>query len=268
MRSESEIYSVLKLIVKDMCTLSFYPKPTEKGAFILTFSRDETPKRSSVEVVKDVERGLIFPKDVLHGGSWLAISERTGRVTCLLNGAFLLHERQLPYRKSRGFVLLESFDYAQPIDFCQQYNLHNIEPFTMLLLENQQFIEFKWDGTQRHIRLLSLSIPQIWSSATLYDPSVQSRRKAWFYNFLDKNIGNVNALDMWQLHKTEQKEEPENGFLMRRPSGVQTVSLTQITISNKVQTIKFQYNELGTNDIQGQYIAFGHANAHHTEGSF
>jgi Transport and Golgi organisation 2 len=249
-----------------MCTLSFYPKPTEKGAFILTFSRDEQPNRSSVEVVKDAQRGVIFPKDVLHGGSWLAMSERTGRVTCLLNGAFKLHERQLPYRKSRGLVLLESFDYDEPIDFCEQYNFHNIEPFTMLLLENKQFIELRWDGLKRHIRLLSQSIPQIWSSFTLYDPSVQSRRKRWFYDFLDKNLGYAHPDDIWQFHKTEQKDDPENGILMRRPSGVQTVSLTQLIISNQSQTIKFQYNELGNKNTDRRQIVFGHAAVLDTEG--
>ena len=240
-----------------MCTLSFYPKPTERGGFILTFSRDEAPSRSSVEVIKDPKRGLIFPKDALHGGSWLAMSERTGRVTCLLNGAFTLHERQLPYRKSRGLVLLESFDYAHPRTFCKGYDFDNIEPFTMLLLENQSFIEFRWDGTRRHIKELSLSIPQMWSSATLYDPSVQSRRKGWFYDFLSENNGFVHQTDLWQFHKTERPDEPENALLMRRATGVQTVSLTQIIISNHLQTIKFQYNELRNRNNIRHDLAFG-----------
>ena len=240
-----------------MCTLSFYPKPTERGGFVLTFSRDEAPSRSSVEVIKDPKRGLIFPKDALHGGSWLALSAHTGRVTCLLNGAFALHKRQLPYRKSRGLVLLESFDYAHPIDFCELYDFDTIEPFTMLLLENKAFIEFRWDGTQRHIKQLSLSIPQMWSSATLYDPSVQSRRKGWYYDFLQDNNGFVHQTDLWQFHKTERLDEPENALLMHRPSGVQTVSLTQIIISNQLQTIKFQYNELGNQNNVRHEFTFG-----------
>ena len=248
-----------------MCTLSFYPKPTEKRGFILTFSRDEAPSRSSVEVIKDPKHGLIFPKDALHGGSWLAMSARTGRVTCLLNGAFELHKRQLPYRKSRGFVLLESFDYKQPMDFCELYDFDNIEPFTMLLLENQSFIEFRWDGTRRHIKELSLSIPQMWSSATLYDPSVQRRRKGWFYDFLQDNNGFVQPTDLWQFHKTERPDEPENALVMQRPTGVQTVSLTQIIISNQVQTIKFQYNELGNRNNFRHEFAFGQSPVHALE---
>lgn len=248
-----------------MCTLSFYPKPTERGGFILTFSRDEAPSRSSVEVIKEAERGLIFPKDVLHGGTWLAMSERTGRVACLLNGAFTLHERQLPYRKSRGLVVLESFDYTHPKTFCELYDFDNIEPFTMLLLENQSFIEFRWDGTQRHIKELSLSVPQMWSSATLYDPSVQSRRKGWFYDFLQQNNGFLDPTDLWQFHKTERPDEPQNALMMRRPTGVQTVSLTQITISNQLQTIKFQYNELGNRNNVCHKFTFGLAPIHTVE---
>jgi hypothetical protein len=242
-----------------MCTLTFYPKPTEKGAFIFTFSRDETPNRSSVDIVKDAERGLIYPKDVLHGGSWLAVSERTGRFTCLLNGAFEGHKRQLPYRKSRGLVLTESFDYQQFIDFCEQYNFDNIEPFTMVSLEKNIFIEFRWDGIKRHIRPLALSTPQIWSSCTLYDPSVSSRRKGWFYEFLRKKTDILSAVDLWKFHKTPNLIEPENGILMQRNSGVQTVSLTQLTISNDLQTIKFQYNELGNKEIYRREFSFGHA---------
>ena len=77
-----------------MCTFTFYPKPNGKG-FILTFNRDEMPARSTVEIIQDTERGLIYPKDVLHGGTWLALSPQTGRFTCLLNGAFERHERHL-----------------------------------------------------------------------------------------------------------------------------------------------------------------------------
>ncbi len=242
-----------------MCTLSFYPKPTESGEFVLTFSRDETPNRSTIEVVKDEKRGLIYPKDVLHGGSWLAMSTQTGRFTCLLNGAFECHVRQLPYRKSRGLILLESFDYQHFTDFCAQHNLDNIEPFTMLSLEKNTFMELRWDGTKKHIRPLALSTPQIWSSATLYDPSVQKRRKAWFYEFLRKKTTVLSAKDIWQFHKTPNLDEPFNGFLMKRPSGVQTVSLAQLTISNTFKIIKFQYNELGNRDLYQQQCAFGQA---------
>jgi hypothetical protein len=240
-----------------MCTLTFYPKPTEKGAFIFTFNRDETPNRSSVDVISDPKRGLIYPKDVLAGGTWLAMSEKTGRFTCLLNGAFECHQRQLPYRKSRGLVLLENFDYPQIIDFCEQYDFEKIEPFTMILLEKSVFIELRWDGNKRHIRQLALSTPQIWSSSTLYDAAVQSRRKGWFYEFLRKKMDVLTAVDLWQFHKTRHSEEPTNGFLMQRPSGVQTVSMSQISISNQLQTIKFQYNELGNKDIHRQQFAFG-----------
>jgi hypothetical protein len=242
-----------------MCTLTFYPKPIEKGGFILTFNRDETPNRSSVEVITDEKRGLIYPKDVLHGGTWLAMSTQTGRFTCLLNGAFELHKRQLPYRKSRGLVVLESFDYAHPIDFCEQYDFDNIEPFTMILLEKHVFVEFRWDGTKRHIRPLSLSMPQMWSSATLYTPPLQKRRAGWFYAFLRKKMPPITAADIWNFHKTRNSDEPENGFVMQRGSGVQTVSMTQLTISNQLEKMKFQYNELGNPSLYCQEISFGNA---------
>jgi hypothetical protein len=55
-------------------------------------------------------------------------------------------------------------------------------------------------------------------------------------------------------------DEPENSILMYRPTGVQTVSITQMIISNHSQTIQFQYNELGNKDIQHRQLTFGEAN--------
>lgn len=168
-----------------MCTLTFYPKPDLSGA-ILTFNRDETPNRSSVEIVEDDARGLVYPKDRLRGGTWLAMSRETGRVTCLLNGAFELHKRVLPYRKSRGWVVLESFDYPDIQDFFNDYDLQNIEPFTLISGENAVFFEFRWDGTRRFYKKIDPMQPHIWSSATFTPPSVQTRRNAWFDTFLRK----------------------------------------------------------------------------------
>lgn len=239
-----------------MCTLSLYPKPTNEG-FILTFSRDEMPNRSSVEIIKDTERGLIYPKDVLHGGTWLAVSQTTGRFTCLLNGAFNIHVRQLPYRKSRGLVLLESFNYSNIEDFWRTYDLSNIEPFTMISGENNHFFEFRWDGFTRHKRQINSQKPEIWSSCTLYNSEVRSKRETWFSTFLKSKKEGLDAAHLWLFHQTPHKEKPENGILMHRPKGPQTVSITQLNYLFSSQTIDFQYYELGEHNISHHQIPYG-----------
>jgi hypothetical protein len=234
-----------------MCTLTFYPKPNNDG-FILTFNRDEMADRSTVDIIQDSKRGLIYPKDALHGGTWLALSQRNGRFTCLLNGAFERHERRLPYRKSRGLMLLESFEYDDVLDFCKQYDLTNIEPFTMITGQDDVFYELRWDGAARHILLLDRHKPKIWSSCTLYNAAVRSQRAQWFSSFLkNKNIKKP-ASDLWQFHETARPEAPENSILMRRETGPSTVSITQLNFISSSQIIDFQYYELGK-----------HVNHHH-----
>ena len=239
-----------------MCTLSFYPKPKNEG-FILTFSRDEMPNRSSVDIVHDAERGLIYPKDALHGGTWFAVSQLNGRFTCLLNGAFEIHKRQLPYRKSRGLVLLESFEALDIEDFWDNYDFSNIEPFTMISGENNHFLELRWDGNKRHLRQLDNRKPEIWSSCTLYNQKIRSARATWFSDFQKSKNGVLEAAHLWQFHQTPHKEEPENGILMRRPSGPLTVSVTQLNYYFSSQNIDFQYNELGDSNISHHQIPYG-----------
>jgi uncharacterized protein with NRDE domain len=240
-----------------MCTLSFYPKSDNNG-FVFTFNRDEMPDRSTVEIVNDAERGLIYPKDALHGGTWLAFSPANGRFTCLLNGAFERHERVLPYRKSRGLVLLESFNYADISAFWDNYDWANIEPFTMISGQDNQFLEIRWDGNMRHMRQIDVKKPQIWSSATLYNHAARSQREKHFSKFLTLQKDKIEASDLWQFHQIPDAENPEMGILMRRPLGQPcTVSISQITYSILPQTIEFQYYELREHKISKHQFLYG-----------
>jgi hypothetical protein len=239
-----------------MCTLSFFPKSDNSG-FILTFSRDEMMSRSTVELVHDELRDLVYPKDALYGGTWLAMSKRNGRLTCLLNGAFERHERILPYRKSRGLVLLESFDYADMLDFFEDYDFENIEPFTILTFQNDEIFEFRWDGKQGYVKKLDAQSPHIRSSCTLYNEAVRHEREVWFSDYLAQKNNKILASDLWQFHKTKNEEAPEKGILMSRPLGPSTVSITQLNYSFSSQLIDFKYYELGNHDISHHQFAYG-----------
>ncbi len=239
-----------------MCTFTFYPKPNDNG-FILTFNRDEMPARSSVEIIQDTKRGLVYPKDALHGGTWLALSPQNGRFTGLLNGAFERHERLLPYRKSRGLMLLESFECAEMLDFWVIYDLTNIEPFTMITGQDNTFLELRWDGIERHILHLDKDKPKIWSSCTLYNSDIRSQREQWFSDFLNNKNIRKPATDLWAFHQTPKIDEPENGILMQRSSGPCTVSISQFNYFYSSQIIDFQYYELGKHDINHQRFAYG-----------
>jgi hypothetical protein len=227
-----------------MCTLTFYPK--KNGDLIFTFNRDEQPKRSSVTVVADKNEGIIYPKDSLHNGTWLVADTRKKRVTCLLNGAFTLHERQLPYRKSRGLVVLDSARFEHIDAFFTFYDFDNIEPFTMVVWERDTLSVARWDGTLIHIEKPNPKYPHIWSSCTLYDTNMQKERAYWFTEWqAELSKSEANPADLWKFHHTGGQNDPENALCMTRQTGVKTVSASQIILTEN--NLKFLYYEFRNN---------------------
>ncbi|MFW0694651.1 hypothetical protein ACN091_10365, partial [Aliarcobacter butzleri] len=84
------------------------------------------------------------------------IAMTTGLTACLLNGAFVAHTPQPPYKHSRGLVVLDAFDYVSIDSFINQYSFTGIEPFTLLLAETdrlsgQRLVELRWNGRRLFI---------------------------------------------------------------------------------------------------------------------
>lgn len=246
-----------------MCTVTYLPW---RDGFILTHNRDEAPTRSPWHISRE-KRGsdtLIFPKDIKAGGGWVAAA-RSGRVACLLNGAFLKHQHQPPYRRSRGLVLLDFFDWPHPDDFFTRYDLEDIEPFTFLFFSAGRITELRWDGAQRHLRHLSHTEPHFWCSATLYPPPMQTLREQVFRQWLaryytlpaatlpsistppstvHRPLSAVHRLPsaVHRLHETGSVGDPENDYVMNRGGRVCTVSITQILFRER--QIRMRYSEL------------------------
>lgn len=209
-----------------MCTVTYIG--TENQNFILTSNRDVPAARSSPEIMENEQTGqqLIYPKDAQAGGTWIAMSS-TGRVVCLLNGAFIKHPLKLNYRKSRGLLVLESFDYPDAEAFFQDYNFEGIEPFTFLIFDKNRFWEMRWDEQRTHIKELDIAGKYMWSSAPLYDAAARKRREAWFDRWLNDtpSFTQDNIID---FHLNGGEKDDWNGFIMNRFNIVQTVSNTSI----------------------------------------
>ncbi|MFH4964934.1 NRDE family protein [Gaetbulibacter sp. M235] len=209
-----------------MCTVTIIPQG--KNDFVLTSNRDEAPNRVSlapnIYTVKGTK--LLFPKDVISGGTWIGVSEKS-RLVCVLNGGFELHKRQSNYRLSRGVVasnFLVSEDIVTTID---SYNLDNVEPFTMVIADwniNLKFYELVWDGNIKHVSELPLE-PKIWSSSTLYNSVMKQERYSWFDAFKLKQ--ELNAESVLKFHKTAGKNNDDYGVIMDR-GFVKTTSITQV----------------------------------------
>lgn len=232
-----------------MCTVTIIPKG--KNDFILTSNRDEAPNRISLAPDFYTIEGanLLFPKDELAGGTWIGISNRN-RMICVLNGAFVRHERQAKYRLSRG-VVAKDFMIAEIIEnTLESYNLIDIEPFTMVIAdwnETLKFYELVWNGTDKHVRLLP-NEPKIWSSSTLYSNEMKAERLHWFNAF--KNENELSASSLLEFHKTAGKDNMDYGVVMDR-GFVKTTSITQIHKVGDAVDMRFEslHNKTVTNTV-------------------
>ena len=111
-----------------MCTVSFV---YSQDKIIITSNRDEKVIRpNAIPPKKHTINGksIFFPKDPKAGGTWFAV-DVYGTVLVLLNGAEEKHEVKLPYRKSRGLIVLDIISSESPKDFWSQIDLENSNPF-------------------------------------------------------------------------------------------------------------------------------------------
>ena len=221
-----------------MCTVSYIPGKRE-GSFTLTSNRDEKLFRPTLapQVYTFENRKLAFPKDEKAGGSWIAANNR-GRVCCLLNGAFVAHEKKPVYAQSRGNVLIEvAVSPKIPEHFFIEKDLAEVEPFTIVSVEQHEnnishFSEFVWDGAQKYFRVLNPGKPYIWSSVTLYNKEQRNLRREWFSRFITEKNGSISPESIFDFHAGTHTVDHTINVVMEREGGLKTVSITQVIPEN------------------------------------
>jgi len=234
-----------------MCTVTYIPQPG--GQFVLTSNRDENAARSPQHLDTETVAGatLLFPRDTAAGGTWIAASD-FNRVACLLNGAFVKHQHRPPYKRSRGTMVLDFFRFANAHSFFAGYDFEGMEPFTLILVDNGQPWELRWDGLQTHVKKLDPQGHYLWSSATLYPGEVGELRQQWFLDWLNgrQDFSRAAILD---FHRTGGQGDDWNGFIMNREGKVQTVSITQI-VKNEGD-ISLEYHDLLRDQVKNAQVA-------------
>lgn len=225
-----------------MCTVSFV---NSNGKYIITSNRDEKVAREKaiepkIHLLND--KKIFFPKDQKAGGTWYAVDDKA-HIIVLLNGAKEKHELKTSYRKSRGLIVLDLISSESVILSWQKIDLDNIEPFTLVVFENQKLYQLQWNELKKEIIELDTTKNHIWSSSTLYPFAVREQRKLWFYDFLEtKNI--VSELDMLHFHKNTEDNNRENGLVINRGNLLKTLSITQTVIEkNKVSLTHYDLIE-------------------------
>jgi len=224
-----------------MCTVTFLPYDLD--GFLLTSNRDEmvTRKNSLVPTkyfVNDIE--VYFPKDQEANGTWIA-SSCNGFTLCLLNGAFERHSSNPPYKRSRGLVLLDFFEYNSIDAYLSNYDFEGVEPFTLILIENdnlKQLVELRWDGISTHTKSLDFSKPYIWSSATLYSKETISLREKWFRSWLVNNPVYTPEQILFFHHFAGNDDGTSN--LIMQGHNRKTVSITSVVRSKTTHRIIYE----------------------------
>src|SRR3954465_750583 len=220
-----------------MCTVTFIPSHNQ---VFLTSNRDEKYWRAAAAYPKayTLKTGnIIFPMDGDAGGTWFAVHQK-GNALVFLNGAFIRHTPNPPYRKSRGLVLLDLLDQDSSSGAFASIDLSNIEPFTAVNWEAGELFEYRWDGKQKHHQRLPADIPHIWSSATLYDEEVVIKRKNWFNEWLEEHP-HPTQKEILHFHQFTGEGDQHNDLMINRDGKVFTVSVTSAAITG--EKIVMQY---------------------------
>jgi uncharacterized protein with NRDE domain len=213
-----------------MCTVSFYKNETQT---IITSNRDEHHSRAKAlppQVYQTSTYQLIYCKDAQANGTWMVL-RNDGVVIVLLNGAFERHQLNPPYRKSRGLVLLDIINEKDCLQKYREYDLTNIEPFTIIIYHNHLLHECIWNGNEKFIAEKSTEENYIWSSVTLYDEEFRNRKRDLFQQLLQTK-NELNANDILQFHHS--KQDLENGFIINRSNQLMTFSVTQIVLTETI----------------------------------
>ena len=235
-----------------MCTVSFV---NANGKIIITSNRDEKILRPCAVEPKNYlinNKKIIFPKDKKAGGTWFAIDEHSA-ILVLLNGADEKHALKESYRKSRGLVVLELISTISALQSWATIDLENIEPFTLVLFENQKLYQLRWNEIEKSTIELDTNQSHIWSSSTLYSKEIREKRANWFSTFLNTKPA-VNAEELFNFHRYAEEENTEHGLVINRNDTLKTVSITQTIIEKN--KIEIHYNDLvADTDFSNTFIS-------------
>jgi uncharacterized protein with NRDE domain len=212
-----------------MCTVTYY-----KGAngIFLTSNRDENINRPDAAFIHQENLNgitVMYPIDPLAFGSWFGY--RTDKsALVLLNGAFEKHRRILPYKHSRGLVLLEILKQPNFNQAWENVSLEGVEPFSLVTYQHDQLSFKRWDGEIKYSEELNSEQPHIWSSVTLYEEEIRNVRKQWFEEFLSSNTNEKTADDLLSFHTTTEKDNSTDGLVINRDNVMLTKNITQISM--------------------------------------
>lgn len=234
-----------------MCTLTYLPAPN--GGFSLVSSRDEAVTRGVMLPPDwDHELDALYPVDKRSGGTWIATSNK-GITINLMNGGVVGHEKTGQYKHSRGLVPIEFLKKAECHHFVDHFDFQGLEPFTLVVVHHypREVCQIIWTGQEVLFDALNPDQPQIWSSSTLYAPSVKQLRTQWYQEHLAQpKLEGLNLLLDFHQHGGQAYPDPSAAINMCRADGKQTVCISGIEVD--AHGWRFYYHDL-VDDIEKSY---------------
>lgn len=175
-----------------MCLVTYFRSGDRT---VITSNRDELSQRKAIapDFIDFGNKKLIFPKDPQAGGTWFALDDNLNAAV-LLNGAREKHQWNPPYRRSRGLILLEILSAESCFGHWNSIDLNAIEPFTIVLLEQNRLFQLRWDGQMKDAQEKDPGIAHIWSSSTLYSPQEIKLREGDFEQFISTSQSDCESL--------------------------------------------------------------------------
>lgn len=232
-----------------MCTVLYIPG---QESIYFASLRDENPARAKARAPY-IESGtgyqFLAPADPLAGGTWVGINNYEN-VIILLNGGFENHTRKNKYRQSRGLIVTALLKTVYPVVEWSMMDMEGIEPFTLVVWSEHRLFQLTWDGSAKHRLLLDEQKSWIWSSSTLYSPSVKEKRKSLFDEWISKQpiINQASVLSFFNSFTDEK-----NGFIMHRSPELKTLSYSFIELLPPGKGTFF-YNDFSDHPAQKQVI--------------
>jgi hypothetical protein len=240
-----------------MCTVTYIPS---NAGYFLTSNRDEKNTRAKSLLPTEYNINsvpLIFPKDGDAGGTWIVLKEN-GDALCLLNGAFENFVSKDIYKTSRGRIVLDIAITDNFVKSFAEISLADTAPFTLVLINNKQLFECRWDGEKKYCKVLDNDVPHIWSSATLYNDAQQAKRESWFAQW-QKNNAIPTQKNLFHFHTNTGEGNVEDDLIMNRNDTYFTVSITGIAVNNN--DCLMQYQDIIHNECSTTSFAYERANS-------
>lgn len=220
-----------------MCTVTY--RPISNG-FYLCSNRDEYKIRKKASSPQyDYHNGvkLLFPKDGAAGGTWIAVNQH-GWVMVLLNGAFEKHIPNGPYHKSRGLIALDIIANLNPVQGFLNIPLIGIEPFTIILAQQNRLYECRWDGVLKSKKPLDPKQNYIWSSVTLYSTEVIASRELFFQEYCRKHP-EPNSPQLLNFHQFKSEENNESDIQINRQDMLLTLSISCLMVEESKAVFEY-----------------------------